>query len=119
MLSLPWIKERSNCKSVSTGKEEAPSTMPELLATSIRASRDFRLVSGRPRRMLPLSVCLVRSSRRIRGRNPFFGVDVVNGCLHSLCVLLREEPQVFRTDFDFCTNALIQHRKTPKHGSAS
>jgi len=49
-----------------------------------------------------------------RRRNPFLCIDVVDGCLNPERVLLREEPQVLSTDFDFCTNALIQHGRTPK-----
>jgi len=49
-----------------------------------------------------------------RGRNPVFGIDVVNGCLNSLRVLFQEEPKMLRTDFNFCTNTFIQRRRTPR-----
>jgi hypothetical protein len=42
-------------------------------------------------------------------RNPALGIDVINGKLHALSVILSEQMNMFAIDFDFSPNALSQH----------
>ena len=39
---------------------------------------------------------------RLRWRDPTLRVDVVHGCLYTLSVVFREQPQVFAAYFNFC-----------------
>ena len=41
--------------------------------------------------------------------DPAFGIDVINGKLHALSVMLSEQMNMFAIDFDFSPNALSQH----------
>jgi hypothetical protein len=36
---------------------------------------------------------------RLGGNDPLLGIDIINGELNSLSVMLGEEPQVFPSDF--------------------
>ena len=74
---------------------------------------DLLEVGLRIRRCFPFTLFYILD--RFRGRNPSLRLDVVYGRLHPLRVLLGEQPQVLRTDLDFRANALIQHRRTPRH----
>jgi hypothetical protein len=42
------------------------------------------------------------------GRDPTFGVHVINGKLHTLSVVLGEQMDMFATDFDYSPHALSQ-----------
>jgi hypothetical protein len=41
------------------------------------------------------------------GNDPLLGIDIINGELNSLSVMLREEPQVFPSDFHVCPETFI------------
>jgi len=42
-------------------------------------------------------------------RNPVLSVDVIDGKLHTLGIMLREQMDMFATDFNFSPHALSQH----------
>ena len=44
---------------------------------------------------------------RLGGNDPSLGIDIINRELNSLSVMLREEPQVFPSDFDICPETFI------------
>ena len=41
--------------------------------------------------------------------NPALAIDVINGKLHTLSVMLGEQMDMFAPDFDFSPDALSQH----------
>jgi hypothetical protein len=49
---------------------------------------------------------------RFRGRNPGSSLDVVDRGLDSLGIVLRKEPKMFSTDFDFRPDAISQHKES-------
>jgi len=42
--------------------------------------------------------------------NPTLGIDVINGKLHALSIMLRKQMDMFATHFDFGPHALCQHQ---------
>lgn len=48
-------------------------------------------------------------THKFRRCNPAFGIDVINGKLHSLGIILREQMDMFAPDFYFSPDALSQH----------
>jgi len=52
---------------------------------------------------------LLNVAHKFGRRNPTLSIDIVNGKLHALSIMLRKQMNMFTTEFDFSPHAFCQH----------